>query len=264
MPIRYHRSAALILSCVAACGQTAKPPAIPANYDETLAAGYTLPDPLILANGKKVRDAATWNKQRRPEILQLFETNMHGRSPGRPPGMTFDVFDKGTPALDGKALRRQVTVYFSADKAGPKMDVALYLPAAARKPSPVLLCLNFSANSNTIDDPVLKAGEVWSRERKKVPASSGRSFGKLKLDNFLAQGFGVAAIYCGDIEPDFPGGAPYGVRGLFLKPGQTEPAPDESSLKAAHNCTGYAKTPKTRTQVSIDTRFRMSQTLPTG
>jgi hypothetical protein len=223
MPIRFHRSVALILSCFAANGQTA----IPANYDEALAGGYTLPDPLVLANGKKVRDAATWNKQRRPEILQLFETNMHGRSPGRPAGMTFDVFDKGTPALDGKALRRQITVYFSADKAGPKMDVALYLPAAARKPSPVLLCLNFSANSNTVDDPGLKPGEVWSRDKKKVPASSGRSFGKLKLDNFLAQGFGVAAIYYGDIEPDFPGGAPYGVRGMFLKPGETEPAPDE-------------------------------------
>ncbi len=227
MPIRYHRSVALILSCLAANSQTAKPPAIPANYDEALVGPYTLPDPLILANGKKVRNAATWNKQRRPEILQLFEANMHGRSPERPPGMTFEVFDKGTPALDGKALRRQVTVYFSADKAGPKMDVALYLPAAARKPSPVLLCLNFSANSNTIDDPGLKPGEVWSREKKKVPAGSGRSFGKLKLDNFLARGFGVAAIYYGDIEPDFPGGAPFGVRGMFLKPGQTEPAPDE-------------------------------------
>src|SRR5258708_12602233 len=227
MPIRFHRSVALMLSCLAAKSQPAKPPASPANYDEALAGGYPLPDPLVLANGKKVRDAATWNKQRRPEILQLFETNMHGRSPGRPPGMTFDVFDKGTPALEGKALRRQVTVYFSADKAGPKMDVALYLPAGARKPSRVLLCLNFSANSNTIDDPGVKPGEVWSREKKKVPASSGRSFGKLKLDNFLAQGLGVGAIYYGDIEPDFPGGAPYGVRGLFLKPGQPGPAPDE-------------------------------------
>src|SRR5438046_1993559 len=170
---------AVILSCTAGHSQTPKP-AIPVNYEETQVGTYTLPDPLVLANGQRVRDAETWYKKRRPEILQLVETNMHGRSPGRPADMTFDVYDKGTPALDGKALRRQVTVYFSADKAGPKMDVALYLPAAARKPSPVLLCLNFSANSNTIDDPGLKAGEIWSRERKKVPASSGRSFGKLK------------------------------------------------------------------------------------
>jgi len=232
MPVRYSCSVAaltstLILLSFHANGQTEKPPAIPANYDEALVGAYTLPDPLLLANGKKVRDSATWYKQRRPEILQLFEANMHGRSPGRPEGMTFDVFDKGTPALDGKAIRRQVTVYFSSDKSGPKMDMVLYLPAGARKPAPLLLCLNFSANSNMIDDPGIKPGEVWSREKKKVPASSGRNFGKLKIDPFLDKGFGVAAIYYGDIEPDFPGGAPYGIRGLFLKSGQTEPAPDE-------------------------------------
>ena len=232
MPVRFPLlccgvTSTLILSSFHANGQTGKPPAIPVNYDEALVGAYTLPDPLLLANGKKVRDSATWYKQRRPEILRLFEANMHGRSPGRPGAMTFDVFDKGTPALDGKALRRQVTVYFSADKSGPKMDMVLYLPAGAGKPAPLLLCLNFSANSNMIDDPGIKPGEVWSREKKKVPASSGRSFGKLKIDPFLDKGFGVAAIYYGDIEPDFPGGAPYGIRGLFLKSGQTEPGPDE-------------------------------------
>lgn len=217
----------VLLTALAARGQPAKAPAVPANYEETQVGAYSLPDPLVLANGQRVRDAATWSQKRRPEILRLFETNMHGRSPGRPQGMTFDVFDKGTPALDGKALRRQVTVYFSADKAGPKMDLLLYLPSGARKPVPLLLCLSFSANSNTIEDPGVKVGKVWNRERKKVSATEGRRFGTLQIDNLLAKGFGVATIYYGDIEPDFPGGIPYGVRGLFLKAGQTEPAPDE-------------------------------------
>src|SRR4029077_218359 len=165
--------AAMILSCCAANGQTAKAPAavvagIPAHYDEALVGTYKLPDPLTLANGKQVRDAKTWFEKRRPEIVRLFEEDQYGRSPGRPAGMSFDVFDKGTPSLDGKAVRRQVTVYFSEDKSGPKMDLLLYLPAWARKPAPVLLCLNFSANSNTIEDPGIRAGEVWSREKKRV------------------------------------------------------------------------------------------------
>ncbi len=217
----------VLLTALAARSQTPKAPAIPANYEESQVGAYTLPDPLVLANGQRVRDARTWADKRRPEILRLFETNMHGRSPGRPQDMTFDVFDKGTPALDGQALRRQVTVYFSAGKAGPKMDLLLYLPSGARKPVPLLLCLSFSANSNTIEDPGVKVGEVWNRERKKVSAAEGRRFGTLKIDNLLARGFGVATIYYGDIEPDFPGGLPYGVRGLFLQAGQTEPAPDE-------------------------------------
>lgn len=211
----------------------AKPPSIPANYDEAQVGTYTLPDPLRLANGKPVRDSATWYRQRRPEIVGLFETNMHGRSPGRPADLTFDVFDKGTPVFDGKAIRKQVSVRFSAAKAHPAMDVLIYTPAAARKPVPLLLCLNFAANSSMVDDPGIKRGEVWDRDRKRVPAPTETRFPKLKIDDFLARGFGVAAIYYGDVEPDFPGGIPFGVRGLFLKAGQTTPADDEWGAIAA-------------------------------
>jgi len=200
---------------------------IPVNYDEAQVGTYTLPDPLVLANGKVVRNASTWYKKRRPEIIQLVESSMHGRSPARPPAMSFEVFDKGTPALGGKAVRKQVTVYFTKDKTGPKMNLAVYLPAGARKRAPLLLCLNFGANSSSIDDEGIKPGEVWGRDRKKAPAPRGMGFGRLRVNDILERGFGVAAVYYGDIEPDFPGGAPLGVRGLFLKPGETEPAPDE-------------------------------------
>ncbi|NQT88592.1 acetylxylan esterase, partial [bacterium] len=40
-----------------------------ANYDENKVPKYTLPDPLVLANGDKVTDAKTWAEKRRPEIL---------------------------------------------------------------------------------------------------------------------------------------------------------------------------------------------------
>jgi len=205
---------------------------IPVNYDEAKVGNYTLPDPLTLANGKPVRDAKTWTEKRRPEIVRLFEENEYGRSPGRPKAMTFDVFDKGTPALDGKALRRQVTVYFSANKSGPKMDLLLYLPAGVTKPVPLLLNISFSANSTTVDDPGVKPGEVWGRDKKRVPAPKG-GIGRLNVAPFLAAGFGVATVYYGDIDPDFLGGIPYGVRSLYLKPGQTEPAPDEWGAIAA-------------------------------
>ena len=45
---------------------------ISVNYDESAVGAYTLPDPLVLANGKPVRNAKTWFKQRRPEIVHLF------------------------------------------------------------------------------------------------------------------------------------------------------------------------------------------------
>src|ERR1035438_10763086 len=104
-------SAAVTLSACAALAQADKPPAavvagIPVNYDEARVGTYTLPDPLVLADGKPVRDAKTWNEKRRGEIVRLFEENQYGRSPGRPAAMRFDVFDQGTPAFDGKADRK--------------------------------------------------------------------------------------------------------------------------------------------------------------
>jgi len=195
---------------------------IPVNYDEALVGDYILPDPLVLANGKPVKDAKTWITKRRPEIVKLFEANQYGRAPGRPAAMSFDVFDKGTPAFDGKALRRQVTVYFSADKAGPKMDLLVYLPAGATKPVPLLLNISFTANSSVVDDPGVKPGEIWGRDKKRVPAAGGRSFGKFPVMSFVEKGIGVATVYYGDIDPDFDGGVGLGVRSLY-----PAPKPDE-------------------------------------
>ncbi len=206
---------------------------IPVNYDEALVGDYRLPDPLQMADGKTVRNAKTWYQKRRPEIVRLFEENQFGRSPEAPSHISYDAFDAGTPAFDGKAIRRQTTIYFSDNKSGPKMDLLVYLPAKAHGPSPLLLNISFSANSTTVDDPGVKEGEIWNQDHKKVPAKQGRAFGKVDVVPLLEAGFGFATIYYGDIEPDFDGGLPYGVRALYLKPGQTQPAPDEWGAIAA-------------------------------
>jgi len=228
----------LIASVAVTSAQTAKAPpkivaGIPVNYDESLVGSYTLPDPLRLLNGKPVRDAKTWYDKRRPEIIRLFEENQFGRSPERPAGMMFDVFDKGTQAFDGKAIRKQVTIYLSDEKSGPKMDLLLYVPAKAQSPVPLLLNISFSANSVTVNDPGVRQGEIWNKEKKKVPGSQGMGIGKVDVLPLLEAGFGFATMYYGDIEPDFEGGLPYGVRKLYLKAGQTEPAPDEWGAIAA-------------------------------
>lgn len=182
------------------------PPA--ANYDEAKVGSYTLPDPL-----KGVKNAKDWNQKRRPEILELFEANMHGRSPARSSDVSFNVFDKGTPALDGKAIRKQVEIRFSGKPDAPKADLLVYTPAAAKKRVPLVLYLSFTANSATVDDPGIRPGEVWNREHRRVSAADSR-FPKIKIDDLLAAGFGFATIYYGDIEPDFAG-ATYGVRTLY-------------------------------------------------
>ena len=206
---------------------------IPANYDESQVGQYTLPDPLRLSNGKPVRDAKTWYAKRRPEIIRLYEENQFGRSPGPPANLTYDLFDAGTPAFDGAAIRKQTTIYFSPDKSGPKLDLLVYLPAKAQKPAPLLLSIGFSDNSAVVKDPGVREGEVWNRDHKKVPAKQGMAIGKIDVLPLLNAGFGFATFYYGDVEPDFEGGLPFGVRALYLKPGQTQPAPDAWGAIAA-------------------------------
>jgi hypothetical protein len=201
---------------------------IPVNYDEAKVGSYILPDPLVTTNGERVRSAEGWMTKRRPELVRLFEEYEYGKTPGRPAGMTFDVFDEGTPALGGTAIRRQVTIHLTGDAAGPKMDLLLYLPAQARGPVPVLLNLSFTANSSVVDDPGIRPGEVWGRDHTRVPAPQGRGFGRIDVAPILASGIGFATVYYGDIEPDFIGGIEKGgIRRAYLKPGQTEPAADE-------------------------------------
>ncbi len=199
---------------------------IPINYDESKIPAYSLPDPLVLQNGGKVENAQTWFKKRRPEILRLFEDEQFGKSPNRK-NSSFKVFETGTLVMQGKATRRQVTIYFTKDTSKYKADLLLYLPAKKEGPVPILLNISFTPNCLTIDDPGIKQGMLWNRQGKRVPASEGKRFGALDVGKFISNGFGVATIYYGDIEPDFPKGIDFGIRGHYLKLGQKYPSPNE-------------------------------------
>ena len=201
---------------------------IPANYTEAKVGTYVLPDPLKLTDGSPVRDAQTWFAQRRPEIVRLFEDNQFGRMPERPKDMSFDVFDHGTPAFEGNAVRKQVTIHFTNDPQGPKLDLVLYLPPAATGPVPVLLNISFSANDLAVIDPGVKPGMRWDPESgRRVPAAGGRTFGRLNVLPTLERGIGIATFNYADVDPDALGGLAQGIRALYLKPGATAPGPDE-------------------------------------
>src|SRR5262245_42139495 len=77
------------------------------NYDESKVGNYTLPDPLRLQNGQAVRNADEWFKQRRPEILKLYETEIYGRIPDRAPKLKFEA-SKTESALDGTAIHKEI------------------------------------------------------------------------------------------------------------------------------------------------------------
>jgi hypothetical protein len=155
---------------------------IPVNYDEDKVGNYTLPDPLVMLSGKKVKNEKQWYKKRRPEILDLFYEYEYGKVPPRPEDMSFNVFDKGTPALDGKALRKQITVYFTKDTSNYKMDILIYLPRGASGPVPIFLNLSFSPNATIADDPGIRAGTQWGRDGTRVPVNRRGGFGRMNIN----------------------------------------------------------------------------------
>ncbi|KQS34033.1 S9 family peptidase [Dyadobacter sp. Leaf189] len=206
---------------------------IPVNYSEDSTGTYTLPDLLKCANGQAVTNAKIWTQKRRPELLKLVEEIQFGKMPEKPAALKFHVFDKGTPAFNGKAIRKQVTVYFTKDTSDHKMNLLIYLPSAAKKPVPMLLNISFAAYNQIIDDPGLLVGTIWNKEGKRVKADKPSVFGKMDIAQFMDAGIGFATVYYGDIEPDFKDGINYGIRKMYLKPGQIETAPDEWGAIAA-------------------------------
>lgn len=200
---------------------------IPINYDVLAIPPYTLPELLTLSNGEKVTNAKAWTEKRRPELLKAIEAIQYGKMPPPPAELSFRVFDKETLVFDGKAIRRQVTVYFSKDTSDHKMDLLIYLPANASKPVPLFFNISFAANSQVVDDPGVKIGQIWNREGQKVKADQASRFGKMDVSQFISEGLGFATVYYGDIEPDFKNGVKYGIRSEYLKPGETTLKNDE-------------------------------------
>jgi hypothetical protein len=205
------------------------------NYDESKVPAYTLPDPLTMQDETKVTDAKTWKEKRRPELLSLFEEFMYGKSPERLEGTTFEINSVDNESLDGKAIRKEVSVYFTGKKDGPKMDILIYLPKNAKKPVPIFLGLNFRGNHTVHSDPGITLSKQWMRENpdagvdnnKATEKSRGTDASSWQVERIIARGYGLATIYYGDIDPDFDDGFQNGIHPLFYKKGQTKPAPDE-------------------------------------
>jgi hypothetical protein len=225
-------SLALALSLFHATASAAPPEVI---YDEAKVPQYTLPDPLVAADGSAVRDAATWRSSRRGEILRQFERLMYGKVPGRPQGMTFRELSPPAESLDGKAIRKEIRILFTGKEPGPKMDLLIYLPKDAAKPSPVFLGLNFQGNHAIQSDPGITIADAWMRNdassgvvaNKSGERARGAEQTRWPVPRILARGYAVATAYYGDIDPDFDDGFRNGVHPLFYRPGQKRPDPDQ-------------------------------------
>ena len=203
-----------------------------ANYDEDNVPDYTLPNALVCADGASVSSAAVWEQKRRAEILRLFEDQVYGKMPGRLETMSFETRSVDERALNGAAIRKEVRVQFAPGDYW--MDVLMFLPRRVKMPVPLFVGLNFGGNHTAHPDPDIAISPRWMRgktpgvvDNRATEASRGSAAGRWPVSRILNRGYGLATIYCGDLDPDFHDGFQNGVHPLFYRNGQTQPEADE-------------------------------------
>jgi dipeptidyl aminopeptidase/acylaminoacyl peptidase len=171
------------------------------NYDESKVGTFMLPDPLTLANGDRVRDAASWTKERRPELVAIYERDIWGRIPANAPKVAWTAAPAET--ANGVVVKRSAGAIGTAANA-PTINLKVALPANASKPVPVILLVQFGGGGQPVADPPL-ANEI------------------------LARGWGYATVGYNDIQPDKENAFDQGVIGAT----GTMPADDEWADVAA-------------------------------
>ncbi|MDB4474166.1 acetylxylan esterase [Opitutaceae bacterium] len=205
------------------------------NYDEAKVPAYTLPDPLVNLAGEPVADAAAWQSHRRGEVLRLFEDHVFGRTPAADVDVRFELLESDSSAYDGRATRKQVRAHFAARGHKVAMDILIYLPNGSDGSAPLFVGLNFNGNHTTTHDPAVPVNQNWMRyvdrdgvtDHRSSEAARGTSAKRWPIEQALERGYGVATIYCGDIDPDFDDGFQNGIHPLFYREGQTAPTANE-------------------------------------
>jgi len=204
------------------------------NYDEAKVPKFNLPNPLVSDDGKKITTADAWKNVRRPEVLELFTTQVYGRSPGKPANLKFELRESSDKALGGRATRKQVRIHFKPGNNDAWMDLLIYLPNKRKKVASGFVGLNFNGNHAATDDPAVPISTRWVRanqpgvkDNRATEASRGSNKSRWAISNIIDRGYMVATAYYGDIDPDYHDEFKNGVHPLFYKKGQTMPASDE-------------------------------------
>lgn len=181
------------------------------NYDEAKVGTYTLPDPLLDTKGKPIKTRADWAKQRN-ELIQLFAENVYGQTPKQTVKVRFQTTAVDSSALNGLAIRKQVSIFFVDYPKIPSIDVLLYLPKNKRV-APAFLGLNFCGNhcvTTAADIPLstrwmTNTGEAVINNQATEKAR-GMQVRRWPIDMIVKRGYALVTAYYGDIEPDHPKG----------------------------------------------------------
>ena len=193
----------------------------PVNYDEAKASPYTsLPDPLVLKNGKKVTDAKTWWEKRRPEIVEDFDREVYGRQPAATPAVHWFVTATTQDAVAGVPVVTKRLMGRVDNSAYPaiavEIEMSLTTPARALGPVPVMIEFGYRFPPGFRFPP-----------RPQGTHPDGPSW----QEQLVSKGWGYAVLYPTSIQADGGAGLTKGIIGLVNK-GQPRKLDDWGALRA--------------------------------
>ncbi|MBX2841151.1 MAG: acetylxylan esterase [Flammeovirgaceae bacterium] len=192
------------------------------NYDESKVPNYSLPELLILENGKKVKSVKDWENKRRSEILKLFQNEVFGVVPEVDYKLSFKVIKENIEAVNGKAYLKEVEITVSTSEGKLPINVLFFTPKSD-KPVPLFLTLNFYGNQSIHSDKNISLTQSWLSNNKKFgitenksnEATRGVRAYRWEVEEIIDNGFALATIHYGDIDPDFDDGFKNGIHGIF-------------------------------------------------
>jgi hypothetical protein len=190
------------------------------NYDESKVKAYTLPDPLVMNDARRVTTAEMWWNERRPELLGMFDEDMYGRMPANVPRVRWEVVSSnretvGTwPAITKKLLGHVDNSAYPPISVD--IDMSLTTPADVNGPVPVVIDFGW----------VFPKGFKWPKGF--TPPKETRPTWKEQL---LAKGWGYAVLIPTSYQADNGAGLTEGIIGLVNK-GQPRKLDDWGTLKA--------------------------------
>jgi hypothetical protein len=166
------------------------------NYEEDKVPAYTLPNVLTSTEGRKITREKEWLKLRRPEILELFTSQVYGRVPGTPYQKSIKVVKEDRNAMNGAATLKLVDITITANAKSLIIHLGLFVPNKVPKPVPAFLLICNRPPEN-IDFSRTKKSEFWPAEE------------------VIARGYAVAAFYNADVDPDIDDNFKNGIHGLL-------------------------------------------------
>ncbi len=211
-----------------------------ANYDEAKANVYSnLPDPLILNNNQHVTSADVWWNQRRPEIVELFDREILGRTPAHLLNVTWEVKSTVQEKNGEVPVVTKTLVGHVDNSADPNItvniDLTLTTPANAKGPVPVIMEFGFSKEFMAM---LAKRFPQFAQQAQQHPTWQ---------EQVLAKGWGYAEYIPTSAQEDNGAGLTKGIIGLVNK-GQPRKLDDWGTLKAwswgASRCLDYFETDK--------------------